>query len=119
MDQFARGNKDYKFVHKPTGKTIASGLSLVSIKKDIEYSLLEYLQGGLQMGLVVGIDFTGSNGNPKSSNSLHYFNPARRDALNMYQQAILSIGNVLLNYDADKMVSWSIDPKGAHLWVWS
>lgn len=53
------------------------------------------------MQLVVAVDFTGSNGNPTSSNSLHYLNPS---ALNTYEQAIFSVGEILLNYDADKLV---------------
>ena len=29
-------------------------------------SFLEYLEGGTQINLMIGIDFTGSNGNPNS-----------------------------------------------------
>ena len=39
-----------------------------------EYSFMEYLHGGLEISLAIAIDFTGSNGNPKDSSSLHYFN---------------------------------------------
>ena len=79
-------------------------LQIVQIKKDIEYSMAEYLQGGIQIGLNIGIDFTGSNGDPSSSSSYHYYNPRNPDRLNDYQQAILAIGNILLNYDDDKLV---------------
>jgi hypothetical protein len=36
-----------------------------------EYSFLDYISGGMQMGLVVAIDYTGSNGNPDDPSSLH------------------------------------------------
>lgn len=56
------------------------------------------------MSLTVGIDFTGSNGNPTDLSSLHFFNPRIPDAINFYQKAILAIGQIVLNYDHDKMV---------------
>lgn len=52
-------------------------------------TFVDYLRGGLQLNMMVAIDFTGSNGVPHSPTSLHYMNP---NAPNQYQQAILSIG---------------------------
>jgi len=69
--------------------------------------MVDYLRGGTQIALMVGIDFTASNGTPTSSSSLHYFDKNSKDTLNQYQQAILSIGEVLLNYDSDKLVGFS------------
>lgn len=63
-----------------------------------EYSFLEYISGGCQIGFVVAIDFTGSNGDPREATSLHHNNPA---APNQYQQALLSTGEILCHYDAD------------------
>lgn len=80
-------------------------LTLVSRKQEVEYSIVDYLRGGTQISLVVGIDFTGSNGSPTSKTSLHYFDPRNKDSLNQYQQAILAIGSILLNYDHDKLVA--------------
>lgn len=51
--------------------------------------------------MIVAIDFTGSNGSPKQPSSLHYMNPT---APNQYQQAILAIANILMNYDTDKRI---------------
>ena len=65
---------------------------------------MDYMRGGLEIGLFVGIDFTASNGSPTDPKSLHFFNPHMPHSLNQYQQAILSIGSILLNYDSDKMV---------------
>jgi hypothetical protein len=41
----------------------------------IKPSLIDYLKGGEQINLSIAIDFTGSNGDPQSSTSLHYNNP--------------------------------------------
>jgi len=48
--------------------------------------------------MIVGIDFTGSNGTPTSTYSLHYFgaNPSP------YAQAIQAVGSILADYDQDK-----------------
>uniref|UniRef100_A0A8C3LUN2 Copine-3 n=1 Tax=Chrysolophus pictus TaxID=9089 RepID=A0A8C3LUN2_CHRPC len=48
----------------------------------------------------VGIDFTGSNGDPRSPDSLHYLSP---DGVNEYLTAIWSVGMVIQDYDTDKM----------------
>lgn len=53
------------------------------------------------MVIKVAIDFTGSNGSPSEPDSLHYLIPSGR--LNQYQQAIVSIGSILQDYDTDKM----------------
>jgi hypothetical protein len=62
---------------------------------------MSYLQGGLQLNLSVAIDFTGSNGVVTHPTSLHYLN---KYSPNQYQQAIMSIGSILLNYDYDKKI---------------
>ncbi|RYE84491.1 MAG: hypothetical protein EOO65_02170 [Methanosarcinales archaeon] len=51
--------------------------------------------------MIVAVDYTGSNGDPRSPSSLHYFNPS---APNEYLQAITACSSVLLEYDSDKMV---------------
>ena len=45
----------------------------------------------------VGIDFTASNGNPATPNSLHYINPYQP---NEYMQAIRAVGDVCQDYDS-------------------
>lgn len=51
--------------------------------------------------MIVAIDFTGSNGSPTAPTSLHYLNG---NNLNQYQQALRAIGDILLNYDSDKII---------------
>jgi hypothetical protein len=64
-------------------------------------SFVDYLQGGLQLNMMVAIDFTGSNGHPSTPTSLHYMNP---HAPNQYQMAIHAIASILMNYDSDKRI---------------
>lgn len=51
----------------------------------IEYKpgFLEYLRGGVQLNVLVAIDFTTSNGEPDDPNSLHALKPKNGD-LNAY-----------------------------------
>ncbi|XP_070186631.1 copine-3-like isoform X2 [Littorina saxatilis] len=65
-----------------------------------EFSFLDFVFGGLQMSLSIAIDFTGSNGNPASPQSLHYIDPERP---NEYMQAINAVGHVVQDYDSDKL----------------
>ncbi len=41
------------------------------MKLEKEYSFLDYLKGGMEINLIIGIDFTSSNLDPKLPNSLH------------------------------------------------
>ncbi|XP_054893521.1 copine-3-like isoform X2 [Poeciliopsis prolifica] len=65
-----------------------------------EYTFLDYIMGGCQINFTVAVDFTGSNGDPKSPQSLHYISP---QGVNEYLSAIWSVGNVIQDYDSDKM----------------
>ncbi|KAM9296118.1 copine-1 [Gastrophryne carolinensis] len=78
-----------------------SGIIRVKFCKiDVEYSFLDYVMGGCQINFTVGIDFTGSNGDPKSPDSLHYISP---NGVNEYLSAIWCVGNVVQDYDTDKL----------------
>jgi len=61
------------------------------------------LTKGLNINLVYGVDFTGSNGDPTNSNSLHYYNP-NSNTLNQYQTSLFNISNILISYDSDKSI---------------
>uniref|UniRef100_A0A8C4H2G3 Copine 3 n=1 Tax=Dicentrarchus labrax TaxID=13489 RepID=A0A8C4H2G3_DICLA len=74
------------------------GVKLCQVVK--EYTFLDYIMGGCQLNFTVAIDFTGSNGDPKSPQSLHYISP---QGVNEYLSAIWSVGNVIQDYDSDKM----------------
>ncbi|KAL7751810.1 hypothetical protein RI367_002810 [Sorochytrium milnesiophthora] len=63
-------------------------------------SFLDYVRGGMQMSLVVAVDFTSSNGDPRHPDSLHFRNPT--GGMNEYQKAIVAVGGILEAYDTDK-----------------
>ncbi|XP_022094531.1 copine-3-like isoform X4 [Acanthaster planci] len=65
-----------------------------------QYTFLDYILGGCQINFTVGIDFTGSNGDPHEPASLHYIDPT---APNEYTKAIVAVGDVIQDYDSDKM----------------
>ncbi|XP_062569286.1 copine-3-like [Saccostrea cucullata] len=75
-------------------------IHLTELKIFKRTSFLEFVYGGMQINFTVGIDFTGSNGNPSSPNSLHYINPYQP---NEYMLAIQAVGNVCQDYDTDKL----------------
>jgi hypothetical protein len=65
-----------------------------------EYTFLDYLRGGLQLALSIGIDFTGSNGHPNDTISLHYIGG---NTPNSYERAIRSCGDIVAYYDYDQL----------------
>ncbi|XP_069668660.1 copine-8-like [Periplaneta americana] len=63
------------------------------------YSFMDYIKGGTQLHCSIAIDFTASNGNPASPDSLHYISIVP----NAYEQAIQAVGGIIQDYDSDKM----------------
>lgn len=66
-----------------------------------KHSFLEYVFGGCDIDLSIAIDFTLSNGAPNSPDSLHYFDMAK----NQYLQVIQSVGGILQYYNTDKHIN--------------
>ena len=65
-----------------------------------DYTFVDYLKAGLQIGLAVAIDFTSSNKDPNDCNSLHYINGSEK---NQYERAIYACGSILAYYDYDQL----------------
>lgn len=83
-------------------KYIDSGqVYLMSCKIELQHTFLDYIQTGTQMNFIVAVDFTASNGNPSNPSSLHYLNPY--GALNQYSAAIMAVGEIIQDYDSDKL----------------
>ncbi|KAM9332389.1 copine-3-like isoform 2-T3 [Pholidichthys leucotaenia] len=87
--------KEKKKGYKNSGVIIVKQCKIVK-----EYTFLDYIMGGCQINFTLAIDFTGSNGDPNSPQSLHYINP---QGYNEYLAAIWAVGNVIQDYDSDKM----------------
>ena len=91
---------------KKGGKHKNSGtISLNFCQVHIVPSFLDFIRGGTQVNFTLAVDFTGSNGNPNDPASLHYRgDPNRTDnPPNQYVTAIRSVGEVVQDYDSDKM----------------
>uniref|UniRef100_A0A8C5G6X8 Copine-3 n=1 Tax=Gouania willdenowi TaxID=441366 RepID=A0A8C5G6X8_GOUWI len=77
-----------------------SGVIVIKQCKVKDYTFLDYIMGGCQINFTIAVDFTGSNGDPRTPQSLHYINP---NGYNEYLAAIWAVGNVIQDYDSDKM----------------
>ena len=64
------------------------------------FTFVDYLKAGVQIGLSIAIDFTGSNGNPSHPQSLHFIGSGEP---NQYERAIYACGNIVAYYDYDQM----------------
>jgi hypothetical protein len=67
-----------------------------------KYNFYDYLRGGIQLNLVVAVDFTGSNGPPRDPRSLHYLSPDG-DSMNQYERCITAVGEIICPYDTDQL----------------
>lgn len=77
-------------------------LKIMQCKMIKVHSFLDFIRGGCEMKLLLAVDFTASNGNPRNPNSLHYFGDPNRP--NDYLRAIRSVGDILLPYDSTKNI---------------
>ena len=69
-------------------------------ESSLQYSFIDYIKNGVQIGLSIGIDFTRSNGEINNPNSLHRIIPG---SFNDYEQAIKSCGFIMAFYDYDQL----------------
>ena len=84
LAQLKEGTAEYTLPKK-------AQLTLAGLKVERTHSFLEYVFGGCEIDLTLAIDFTLSNGDPRSRDSLHFFDPNK----NQYLQAIQSVGSIL------------------------
>lgn len=75
-------------------------VELMNIRIEKVYTFLDYVRGGTQLNCTIAIDFTASNGDPKSPSSLHYINPYRP---NPYATALRAVGEIIKDYDSDQL----------------
>ncbi|PRP81554.1 copine-8-like, partial [Planoprotostelium fungivorum] len=102
LGKLRKGEKSFQLIEpkKVSKKSYTnSGTIELTYKEYKNPSFLEYIIGGTEISLVVAVDFTGSNGDPRSPTSLHYFSPD--GSLNQYGKAIRSVGDVCAPYDHD------------------
>lgn len=75
-------------------------MNIKNLQEKEKYEFLEYLYNGLQLNLVIGIDYTSSNEKGDPAKNLH----TRAFKNNQYVKAISCVSTILLDYDDDKQV---------------
>ena len=100
--------KGMPVIHPPTKSKYSSSsyknsglIDVNSFVVEKQYTMIDFLRGGLEISLVVAVDFTGSNGDPSRPGTLHY---GGGTIPNAYTTAITGVGQILLEYDSNKMV---------------
>ena len=91
------------FTNRKTFKIKISGTQFQIISKSFitqNFTFVDYLKAGIEIGLSVAIDFTNSNGPPYERTSLHYIQGLE---LNQYERAIYSCGNIIALYDYNQL----------------
>jgi len=77
------------------------------------YTFVEYLRGGLDMRLLLAIDFTGSNGHYLDYGTLHY--RPKNTGTSQYMDAIAEVGRIVEVYNKDKIfASWGFGARVGH-----
>ena len=91
----------HEFANQKMFNLNSNGLLVISKSKITKnYTFVDYLKAGIEIGLSVAIDFTRSNGNPNEPTSLHYIGGNQQ---NQYERAILACGNIVGFYDLDQL----------------
>jgi hypothetical protein len=79
-----------------------TGIRFESFRSERIYDFVDFIQAGISMSFVVGIDFTLSNKDPRDPASLHFFDGRN---LNLYQKAILAVGEIMEKYNHTKHIA--------------
>lgn len=95
-------------VRRLCGRVVGS-LSFQDVGVERRYSFLDYIRGGLELRLMVAIDFTRSNVGPHHPDSFHYMSGDRPSA---YATAIRSVGDIMRSYsNTDKFTAFGFGAK--------
>uniref|UniRef100_A0A0E0L1T8 C2 domain-containing protein n=1 Tax=Oryza punctata TaxID=4537 RepID=A0A0E0L1T8_ORYPU len=65
-------------------KKLKGQLFVDKFQEKVQHTFLDYISSGFELNFMVAVDFTASNGDPRSPQSLHYIDPSGRP--NSYQQ---------------------------------
>jgi hypothetical protein len=86
-----------------SGNTVVAGhLTVESCVIQHAMTFVNLLSSGWQINMVAAVDFTASNGDPRDHRSLHHMNV---ETPNEYIRTIRSVGDIVMEYDSDKMVA--------------
>jgi copine 5/8/9 len=111
LHELMESKQDLVFKNPTTGK-LEGKIGIKHLEFKEKYSFLDFIFCGVEINLMVAIDFTLSNGDPSHPDSLHYFNQRMQRILlfllnlasNQYLQALKCVGPLLENYSRNKMI---------------
>ena len=87
---------------KKSKKYSGSGELIVNVfSVEKRPTFVDFIQTKTALHFSVAVDFTASNGDPKDPRSLHFRDPQTGE--NQYTTAIRSVGDIVQDYDADKL----------------
>lgn len=81
INDLKNGRKEFE-LHNAKKKKKTGTLVLEQFVIQERPSFLDYIRGGVQLNMILAIDYTGSNGVPSQPTSLHYINRQNPQALN-------------------------------------
>ncbi|XP_048771091.2 copine-9-like [Ostrea edulis] len=82
--------------------TLSGSLRLFQFKVDMQYSLFDFIRGGLLIQPIVAIDFTASNGAIDEDLSLHSLSNTRE---NQYMDAMDTLGAMICQYNIEQEIA--------------
>ena len=97
IDEISK-NRQFIVRDEDTGET--TGQCVISIETFDSQRFLDYIQSGLEICLVIGIDYTVSNKEPSNPDSLHYMNFNQQS---QYEKAIRACASIVGHYDSDQL----------------
>jgi len=98
LDEVTRDSKNF-VLRDAMSKKQSGTLDLTHLHIEEKDDFLDYVRGGTQLNVMIGVDFTASNGDPDLLDSLHSLK--FDGTLNEYQKAIQSVCSILLEYRYD------------------
>jgi len=106
LRQLSKGSMDLSTVKVTVPKSSSNNNN----KKELLRPFSAYIQSDCSIDLCVAIDYTGSNGDPRESGSLHYL--LDENSLNDYEEVIQTVGDALVSYSHSKeFVVWGFGAK--------
>jgi len=101
LQQLKMSQMEYELKH-PHKKKIVGTLKITNFSLQSQYTFYDYINGGQQLKIMLGVDYTGSNKIPTDPKSLHAINPHL--GYNEYQRAMYAACQALMDFDIDKII---------------
>ena len=104
-----KGVKDFDIINNIEN----IGKIVINYNEKKLFKFIDFLKNDLNIKLIIGIDFTLSNGKPSDPHSLHYYNnininnnnenKKKNNKNNLYEKSIRSFGDILSYYNNDQL----------------